>query len=109
MELKENILSSFIAFEQNVDVNKPLHQKRAEALKMFDQQGFPTKKMEAWKYTSLESLKDQLQSASKASEVLDYKKCQVFSARWTPTSSSLSMENTVHFCLRPRMMGLTFA
>ena len=74
MELKENILSSFIAFEQNVDVNKPLHQKRAEALKMFDQQGFPTKKMEAWKYTSLESLKKtNYNLLPKASEVLDYK------------------------------------
>lgn len=74
MELKENILSSFIAFEQNVDVDKPLHQKRAEALKMFDQQGFPTKKMEAWKYTSLESLKKtNYNLLPKASEVLDYK------------------------------------
>lgn len=74
MELKENILSSFIAFEQNVDVNKPLHHKRAEALKMFDQQGFPTKKMEAWKYTSLESLKKtNYNLLPKASEVLDYK------------------------------------
>ena len=74
MELKENILSSFIAFEQNVDVNKPLHQKRAEALKMFDQQGFPSKKMEAWKYTSLESLKKtNYNLLPKASEVLDYK------------------------------------
>jgi len=74
MELKENILSSFIAFEQNVDVNKPLHQKRAEALKVFDQQGFPTKKMEAWKYTSLESLKKtNYNLLPKASEVLDYK------------------------------------
>lgn len=56
MELKEKLLSSFIAFESTVDVEAPIHPIRFEALKRFERQGFPTKKEEAWKYTSLTAL-----------------------------------------------------
>ena len=53
MDLKEKLISSFIAFENNVDVEHPVHDIRTEAIKNFETKGFPTKKQEAWKYTSL--------------------------------------------------------
>ena len=56
MELKDKLISSFLAFENHVDMDSKVHDIRSEAIKTFEQQGFPTKKMEAWKYTSLNSL-----------------------------------------------------
>lgn len=56
MELKDKLISSFLAFENHVDVDSKIHDIRSEAIKAFEQQGFPTKKLEAWKYTSLNSL-----------------------------------------------------
>lgn len=45
-----------MAFENNVDVEHPVHDVRTEAIKNFENKGFPSKKEEAWKYTSLNSL-----------------------------------------------------
>ena len=45
-----------MAFEELVDVNNELHDVRIEALKNFENKGFPTKKEEAWKYTSLNAI-----------------------------------------------------
>jgi Fe-S cluster assembly protein SufD len=56
MELKEKLVSSFLAFENNVDVDSPVHDIRSEAIKSFEEKGFPSKKEEAWKYTSLSSI-----------------------------------------------------
>jgi len=56
MDLKEKLLSSFLAFEQKVDINTDLHDLRNESLKIFESKGFPTKKEEAWKYTSLNAV-----------------------------------------------------
>src|SRR5690606_1826158 len=56
MELKDKLLSSFMAFENRVDVNHSVHDIRTEAIKVFEQKGFPNKKDEAWKYTSLNAL-----------------------------------------------------
>jgi Fe-S cluster assembly protein SufD len=56
MELKEKLLSSFMAFEERIDVDTDLHSVRTEAIKNFEQKGFPTKRDEAWKYTSLNSV-----------------------------------------------------
>ncbi len=56
MELKEKIVSSYIAFENKVDVNSDIHKIRAKAFQQFETLGFPTKKLEAWKYTSLNSV-----------------------------------------------------
>ncbi len=56
MDLKEKLLSSFLAFEQKVDINSTLHDVRTDALKVFENKGFPTKKEEAWKYTSLNAV-----------------------------------------------------
>ncbi len=56
MDLKEKLVSSFMAFENNVDVTTRVHDIRTEAIKTFEEKGFPTKKDEAWKYTSLNKL-----------------------------------------------------
>jgi Fe-S cluster assembly protein SufD len=53
MELKDKLISSFMAFEEQVDVNSDIHNIRNEAMRFFEATGFPTKKEEAWKYTSL--------------------------------------------------------
>lgn len=45
-----------MAFENNVDIEHPVHDVRTLAMKNFEAKGFPTKKEEAWKYTSLNSL-----------------------------------------------------
>jgi len=56
MDLKEKLVSSFMAFENNVDVTTRVHDIRSEAIKTFEENGFPTKRDEAWKYTSLNKL-----------------------------------------------------
>jgi Fe-S cluster assembly protein SufD len=56
MELKEKLLSSFMAFEEQIDVHSELHDLRTLAIKNFENKGFPTKKEEAWKYTSLNAI-----------------------------------------------------
>lgn len=45
-----------MAFEEKVDVATELHDVRTSALKNFETKGFPTKKEEAWKYTSLNAV-----------------------------------------------------
>ena len=56
MSLKDKLLSSYIAFEDHLEDDSPLHELRNKAIKTFENKGFPTKKEEAWKYTSLNSL-----------------------------------------------------
>jgi Fe-S cluster assembly protein SufD len=56
MELKEKILSSYVAFENGININSDIHEIRTEALENFEKLGFPTKKLEAWKYTSLNTI-----------------------------------------------------
>ena len=74
MDLKDKLISSFMAFENTVDVNHPVHEVRTEAIKNFEAQGFPTKKMETWKYTSLKSLlKSDMSVFPKKETSLDYK------------------------------------
>lgn len=56
MELKEKLISSFMAFEEKIDVTSTLHDLRSVAFQNFENKGFPSKKEEAWKYTSLSSI-----------------------------------------------------
>ena len=53
MELKDKIVESYVAFENGINVNTAIHDIRSEALQNFEKLGFPTKKLEEWKYTSL--------------------------------------------------------
>ena len=56
MDLKEKLLASFMAFEERVDVHSELHDIRTAAIENFENKGFPSKKDEAWKYTSLNAV-----------------------------------------------------
>lgn len=56
MDLKDKLVSSFLAFENSVDVEHPIHDIRSEAIRNFELKGFPSRKDEAWKYTSLNKL-----------------------------------------------------
>ena len=56
MEFKEKLISSHLAFEEDLDLTDSVHQTRAQALKIFEEKGFPSKKDELWKYTSLDPL-----------------------------------------------------
>ena len=78
MEFKEKLISSYLAFEEDLDLTDSVHDTRAQALKIFEEKGFPSKKDELWKYTSLDALihKDySLFTKSEASiELKDVKK-----------------------------------
>jgi len=53
--LKEDIIHSFMAFEAglNGQANTPVHKIRSAAFDRFEKLGFPTQKLEDWKYSSL--------------------------------------------------------
>ena len=74
MSLKEKLVSSFMAFENTLDVDSPVHDIRTEAIKTFETEGFPTKREEAWKYTSLNSvLKHDYSVFPKHENALEFK------------------------------------
>ena len=73
MSLKEKLVSSFMAFEDHVDIDAKVHDIRTEAIKLFEDKGFPSKKDEAWKYTSLNSiLKHDYSVFPKQENALEY-------------------------------------
>ena len=74
MDLKEKLVSSFLAFENHVDIDGYIHDVRTDAIKVFEEKGFPSKKEEDWKYTSLNSiLKEDYSVFPKQENALDYK------------------------------------
>lgn len=74
MELKDKLISSFLAFEEACDVDSDIHNLRCEAIKEFEVMGFPSKKEEAWKYTSLNSvLKYDYSVFPKKEDAIEYK------------------------------------
>jgi Fe-S cluster assembly protein SufD len=79
MDLKEKLVSSFMAFENNVDVDHFVHDIRSEAIKNFENRGFPSKKQEAWKYTSLNNLlKKDFSIFPKEASALEYRDVKKF-------------------------------
>jgi Fe-S cluster assembly protein SufD len=73
MELKEKLLSSFMAFEERIDVHSELHDVRTAAIKNFENKGFPSKKEESWKYTSLNAiLKNDFSVFPKTENTIQY-------------------------------------
>jgi len=73
MDLKEKLISSFLAFENQTDIDSPIHDVRSEAMKTFEEKGFPSKNEEAWKYTSLNSiLKHDYSVFPKEESALEY-------------------------------------
>ena len=74
MELKDKLLASFMAFEEKIDIQSELHEIRSNAIKNFENKGFPTKKEEAWKYTSLNAiLKNDFSVFPKKENTIEFK------------------------------------
>ena len=74
MELKDKLLASFMAFEEKIDIQSELHEVRSIAIKNFENKGFPTKKEEAWKYTSLNAvLKNDFSVFPKKENTIEFK------------------------------------
>ena len=79
MNLKEKLISSFIAFENQVDIDSKVHDIRSEAIKIFEEQGFPDKKDESWKYTSLKkAIKENYSVFPKQDIAIEYKDVKRF-------------------------------
>ncbi len=70
-----------MAFENNtdVDIDSNVHDIRSDAISNFEAKGFPTKKEEEWKYTSLNSiLKYDYSVFPKNNQSLEYKDIKVY-------------------------------
>lgn len=79
MSLKDKMVSSFLAFEDFLQEDSPIHDMRNEAIKNFETQGFPSKKEEAWKYTSLNALlKEDYSIFPKKESGLDFKEVKKY-------------------------------
>ena len=79
MSLKEKLVSSHIVFQDSLDPDSPIYDLRSEAIKNFEAEGFPTKKKEAWKYTSLNSIiKEDYSLYPKQTKALDFKDVKRF-------------------------------
>ena len=75
MQLTEKLLSSFLAFELDIDINSSVHHLRTNAIKNFEKLGFPNRKLENWKYTSLNQIiKEDYTVFSKKKNVIDFKR-----------------------------------
>lgn len=53
MDLTEKLITSYPDFEEKVSTDKAVQDIRQKAIRNFKDKGFPTKKEEEWKYTSL--------------------------------------------------------
>jgi Fe-S cluster assembly protein SufD len=74
MDLKEKLLSSYLVFEDHLEMDDYVHTLRNDAIKIFEDKGFPTKKEEAWKYTSLNKiLKEDYSVFPKQENALEYR------------------------------------
>ena len=74
MSLRDKLISSHIVFQESLDADSPIYDLRGEAIKTFEAEGFPSKKDENWKYTSLNSiLKDSYSLRPQGEAALDFK------------------------------------
>jgi len=79
MSLKDKMVSSFLAFEDFLQEDSPIHDMRNEAIKNFEVKGFPSKKEEAWKYTSLNALlKEDYSIFPKKESGVDFKEVKKY-------------------------------
>ena len=82
MDLKEKLVSSFLAFENKggLDLDSNVHDIRTKAIHNFEKEGFPTKKDEEWKYTSLNSiLKNDYSLFPETKKAVEFKNVREFS------------------------------
>jgi len=80
MNLKEKLISSFIAFENQISMDTPLLSNlREEAIKIFEDEGFPTKNNEDWKYTALNKvIKEDFSVFANTENPIEYKDVQPY-------------------------------
>ena len=73
MDLKEKLLSSYLILEDQLHIDTSLQDIKSDAIKLFKEKGFPSKKEEAWKYTSLNKiLKEDYNILAKQDTALEY-------------------------------------
>ncbi|MUP45283.1 Fe-S cluster assembly protein SufD [Gramella sp. BOM4] len=74
MELKDKLVSSFFALEEEFDAENGIYDIRNQAIKDFETLGFPNRKDENWKYTSLNTiLKHDYSLFPKKEDALEYR------------------------------------
>ena len=79
MNLKEKLLSSFLVFDNQVNIDTYGHDIRNESIKVFEENGFPNKKLEDWKYTSLNKiLKHDYSVFPKQDSALEYREVKKY-------------------------------
>ena len=79
MSLKSKLVSSYLAFDDHLDDNSPIHDIRKKAIDTFEEKGFPTKKEEDWKYTSLNAIINKDYSISpKVDKEVKYEKVREY-------------------------------
>ena len=62
-----------MAFEEQIDINSELHDIRTLAIQNFEKKGFPSKKEESWRYTSLNSiLKNDFSVFPKTENIIEF-------------------------------------
>ena len=82
MSLKEKLVSSFLAFELDTDINSPVHGLRSQSIKKFEEVGFPDKKNEFWKYTPIKKvLSEKLTIFKKKRHLIKFDKVKDFFLR----------------------------
>ena len=79
MSLKSKLVSSYLAFDDHLDDDSPIHDIRKKAIDTFEEKGFPTKKEEDWKYTSLNAIINKDYSISpKVDKEVKYEKVREY-------------------------------
>tara|TARA_B100001175_G_scaffold311287_1_gene315507 strand:- start:489 stop:1841 length:1353 start_codon:yes stop_codon:yes gene_type:complete len=79
MSLKEKLVSSFLAFELDTNINSPIHNIRSKSIKEFEKIGFPNRKNEFWKYTPIKKvLSEELTVFKKKRHLIDFNKVKDF-------------------------------
>ena len=79
MSLKEKLVSSFLAFELDADINSDVHDIRSKSIKEFEKIGFPDKKDEYWKYTPIKKvLNEKLTIFKKKRHLIEFEKVKDF-------------------------------
>ena len=74
MSLKDKLLSSYLTFQENTSFDNSILDIKDQAIKVFETEGFPSKKDENWKYTSLNSVtKPDYSLVSHADDAIEFK------------------------------------
>ena len=88
-----------MAFENKgtVDLDSKVHGIRTEAIERFERSGFPTRKDEEWKYTSLNSLiKTDYSVFPKADTAIEFKEVKQYFQQtiYRPENGSVALPET---------------